>query len=113
MPPIVADNATLNRPLALVYNPSLAFGDWSRLHVIRSLALLAALTAGTTGCVTTGTATESAVIRAKEKVAQALVHVRPVKQVFREGERQEFSVIGSGFIISRDEIGRASCRERV
>jgi len=70
--------------------------------VIRSLALLAALSLGATGCLTTGTATESAVIRAKEKVASALVHVRPVKQVFREGERQEFSVIGSGFIISRD-----------
>ncbi len=70
--------------------------------MIRSLALLAALSAGATGCITTGTATESAVIRAKEKVAQAIVHVRPVKQVFREGERQEFSVIGSGFIISSD-----------
>ncbi len=86
----------------LVYNHALAQGDWSQTPVIRPLALLAALIILASGCATTGTATESAVIRAKEKVAQSLVHVRPVKEVFREGERREFSVIGSGFIISRD-----------
>jgi serine protease Do len=58
--------------------------------------------AGAAGCLTTGTASERAVIRAKNEVAPALVHVRPVKEVFRQGQRQEFAVTGSGFIISND-----------
>ncbi len=62
--------------------------------------LLITLTAP--GCITTGTSGERAVIRAKNKVASALVHVRPVKEVFRQGQRQEFAVTGSGFIISED-----------
>jgi serine protease Do len=72
------------------------------MHAIRSIVLLIALAALAAGCATTGTATETAVIRAKDKVAEALVHVRPVKEIFRQGERQEVSVIGSGFIISPD-----------
>ncbi|MDK1020463.1 MAG: trypsin-like peptidase domain-containing protein [Candidatus Hydrogenedentes bacterium] len=54
------------------------------------------------GCVTGGLGTTNSVIRAKMKVAPALVHVRPVKEVFRRGERREVSLIGSGFIISPD-----------
>ncbi len=72
------------------------------MHAIRSFALLSALAVVASGCATTGTATESAVIRAKDKVAEALVHVRPVKEIFSQGERQEVTVIGSGFIITRD-----------
>ncbi len=64
--------------------------------------MLAALLAGAAGCVTTGTASERAVISAKDKVAPALVHVRPVKEVFRQGQREAFAVTGSGFIISKD-----------
>jgi serine protease Do len=54
------------------------------------------------GCATTGTGAESAVVRAKNKVAPAMVHIRPVKQVFARGQRREFAVTGSGFIISSD-----------
>jgi len=54
------------------------------------------------GCATTGTSTDRAVIQAKNKVAPALVHIRPVKEVFSEGKREEVTVIGSGFIISDD-----------
>jgi len=61
-----------------------------------------ALAAVLSGCVTTGGGAQSAVLRAKERVAPALVHIRPVKEVFARGERQEVSVIGSGFIISPD-----------
>ena len=49
-----------------------------------------------------GNATQRAVIRAKDKVAPALVHVKPVKEVFRRGRRREVPVIGSGFLISSD-----------
>ncbi|MBX7256182.1 MAG: trypsin-like peptidase domain-containing protein [Candidatus Hydrogenedentes bacterium] len=52
------------------------------------------------GCVTMGG--EHAVLRAKNKVAPALVHVRPVKEIFTGGKREEMSVVGSGFIISPD-----------
>lgn len=54
------------------------------------------------GCATTGTGMQGAVIRAKDKVAPALVHIRPVKEVFQGGRREEVSVVGSGFIISPD-----------
>jgi len=54
------------------------------------------------GCVTTGSATQSAVVRAKDKVAPALVHIRPVKKVFSRGKREEVVMVGSGFIISPD-----------
>ncbi|HOJ33989.1 MAG TPA: trypsin-like peptidase domain-containing protein [Candidatus Hydrogenedentes bacterium] len=54
------------------------------------------------GCATLAPSQDAAVIRAKEKVAPALVHIRPVKEVFTEGKREEVLVIGSGFIISPD-----------
>jgi serine protease Do len=54
------------------------------------------------GCVSTGGASQQAVIRAKDSVAPALVHVSPVKEVFRRGERKEVPVTGSGFIITPD-----------
>lgn len=54
------------------------------------------------GCVTTGSATQSAVVRAKDRVVPALVHIRPVKNVFESGKREEVVVIGSGFIVSPD-----------
>ncbi len=67
-----------------------------------ALALLGAALIGLSGCATTGMAGENAVIRAKDKVAPALVHIRPVKEVFQLGKREEVLVIGSGFIISPD-----------
>ncbi len=54
------------------------------------------------GCVSLEGSSQAAVIRAKDKVAPALVHVSPVKEVFRRGERREVPVTGSGFIISAD-----------
>lgn len=54
------------------------------------------------GCLTGAPGASRGVIRAKSKVAPAIVHVRPVKEIFRRGERREVSVIGSGFIISPD-----------
>ncbi len=54
------------------------------------------------GCATVGGVSDSAVIRAKNKVAPALVHIRPVKEIFSEGKREEVSIIGSGFIVSND-----------
>ena len=68
-------------------------------RAVSCLLVLAALAAG---CVTTGRATQSAVIRAKNKVAPALVHIRPVKKVFTRGKREEVLAVGSGFIISSD-----------
>ncbi|MBI5094072.1 MAG: trypsin-like peptidase domain-containing protein [Candidatus Hydrogenedentes bacterium] len=55
-----------------------------------------------TGCATAGLSGQGAVIRAKERVAPALVYIRPVKEVFTEGKREEVVVVGSGFIISAD-----------
>jgi serine protease Do len=54
------------------------------------------------GCATVGGSTDTAVIRAKNKVAPALVHIRPVKEVFSQGKREEVPIIGSGFIVSSD-----------
>ena len=45
-----------------------------------------------------------AVVRAKDRVAPALVHIRPVKEVFQLGKREEILTIGSGFIITPDGI---------
>jgi len=64
-----------------------------------SIALLLALTPG---CMTLSGDSDARLVRAKNKVAPALVHIRPVKEVFRGGRRQEISVLGSGFIISKD-----------
>ena len=68
----------------------------------RAILLLIAVVAMATGCATTGRATQSAVIRAKDRVAPALVHIRPVKEIFTSGKREEIPVVGSGFIISPD-----------
>ena len=56
------------------------------------------------GCATLagGGPSGTPVLRAKNKVAPALVHVRPVKEVFTSGKREEVSIVGSGFIISPD-----------
>lgn len=54
-----------------------------------------------TGCLSVG-GTQRAVIRAKNEVAPALVHIRPVKEVYTRGKREEIVAIGSGFIISPD-----------
>jgi serine protease Do len=64
--------------------------------------ILILATAISSGCATSGRASQGAVVRAKEKVAPALVHIQPVKEVFRRGERQEVIITGSGFIISPD-----------
>ncbi|HPO12099.1 MAG TPA: trypsin-like peptidase domain-containing protein [Candidatus Hydrogenedentes bacterium] len=53
------------------------------------------------GCATMG-GTQRTVIRAKDKVSPALVHIRPVKEVYSRGKREEVVAIGSGFIISPD-----------
>ncbi len=54
------------------------------------------------GCVSLGSASEQAVLRAKDRVAPALVHIRPIKEVFSAGKREEMVIVGSGFIISSD-----------
>jgi len=67
------------------------------------LGLLAALLILLSGCATTGAVPAgSAVIRAKDRVAPALVHIRPVKEVYTQGRREEMLSIGSGFIFSPD-----------
>jgi serine protease Do len=54
------------------------------------------------GCATFSDSRQSVLIRAKDKVAPALVHIRPVKEVYSSGKREEIPVVGSGFIISPD-----------
>ncbi len=54
------------------------------------------------GCISTGPPSQSAILRAKDRVAPALVHIRPVKEVFQRGQRREVATIGSGFIVSPD-----------
>jgi len=69
----------------------------------RAAAVILALAGGAfSGCATTGAGGEGAVIRAKDIVAPALVHIRPVKEVYTQGQRREVLVVGSGFIISPD-----------
>jgi len=53
-----------------------------------------------TGCVSLGGTSQA--IRAKDRVASALVHVRPIIQVYSQGRSEEILTIGSGFIISPD-----------
>jgi serine protease Do len=67
----------------------------------RAFSLSVAALVLCTGCATTG-GSSNRVISAKNKVAPALIHVSPVKEVFRRGERREVAVTGSGFIISPD-----------
>ncbi len=42
------------------------------------------------------------VLSAKNAVEPALVHIRPVKEVFAQGQRHEVLAVGSGFIFSPD-----------
>lgn len=55
-----------------------------------------------TGCATLSGDVQEQVLNAKRSVAPALVHIRPVKEVFVQGQRQEVLTVGSGFIITRD-----------
>ena len=70
--------------------------------MIRSILTTFCTGALLVGCATTGGTSQNAVISAKNKVVPSLIHVSPVKEVFRRGERKEVSVTGSGFIISAD-----------
>jgi serine protease Do len=70
------------------------------LHV--AMACVAALSLGLLGGCATLAGGDSAVLRAKDKVAPALVHIRPVKEVYAQGEREEVLIVGSGFIITAD-----------
>ena len=70
--------------------------------VLPGCCAVAALLVLGAGCATFGGGAQRAVLRAKDKVAPALVHIRPVKEVFARGKRQEVVTIGSGFIISPD-----------
>jgi serine protease Do len=45
---------------------------------------------------------QTALLRAKDRVAPALVHIRPVKSVYTRGKREELLTIGSGFILTAD-----------
>ncbi len=67
----------------------------------RSLLLPVLLALLETGCLSVG-GTQRAVLHAKNKVAPAMVHIRPVKEVFSRGKREEIVAVGSGFIISPD-----------
>lgn len=69
-------------------------------RVLTLTALLPALVLS--GCATQALGGQTAVLRAKNRVAPALVHIRPVKEVFAEGERKEMVVLGSGFLVSPD-----------
>jgi len=62
----------------------------------------ALLSVGLSSCASLGPGRDRAVIGAKNKVAPALVHIRPVQEVFTGGRREERQVVGSGFIVSRD-----------
>lgn len=68
-------------------------------HILTSCL---ALTLIATGCATTSGGSNNRVIAAKNKVAPALIHVSPVKEIFSRGERREVAVTGSGFIITPD-----------
>jgi S1-C subfamily serine protease len=69
---------------------------------LRKIGLAAVLLAVCAGCATTFGGNDGPVIRAKRKVSPALVHIRPVKEVFAGGKREEVVASGSGFIISPD-----------
>jgi len=42
------------------------------------------------------------VLEAKRKVTPALVHIQPILEIYRSGEREKMAVTGSGVIISAD-----------
>lgn len=56
----------------------------------------------TYGCVTISNpeTMRKPIIKAKEKVIPALVHLTPIKPVYRLGKKEEIIAVGSGFIIS-------------
>ncbi len=64
--------------------------------------LTVALSILLSGCASLTPGPDRAVLRAKQKVAPALVHIRPVKEIYQGGKRSEIVVVGSGFIISPD-----------
>lgn len=64
------------------------------------LLLSAVVLAG--GCASLSGNTQDRVLAARNRVAPALVHIRPVKEVFVSGKRTEVLTVGSGFIISAD-----------
>lgn len=69
---------------------------------MRHVAALIVVTTILGGCATFGAGGQSAIIRAKDKVVPALVHVRPIKEIYTSGTREEVAVLGSGFLISPD-----------
>lgn len=73
-----------------------------RLFRACALATLGAVLAATAGGCASMSGSQTAVLRAKNRVAPALVHIRPVKEVYTRGKREEVLIIGSGFIISPD-----------
>ncbi len=75
-----------------------------RLRSSRGVGLTTLILLGgyLSGCATAGVGAQNAVIHAKNVVAPALVHIRPVKEVYAQGKRREVLVVGSGFIISAD-----------
>jgi serine protease Do len=77
-----------------------AFASLLQGILVSGLVILLALLGA--GCATVGGGAQQSVIRAKDKVAPALVHIRPVKEVYSRGKREEVMVVGSGFIISED-----------
>lgn len=68
-----------------------------RAWILLALPLIVA-----SGCATLGGNVQQQVLNAKRSIAPALVHIRPVKEVFVQGQRQEVLAVGSGFIITRD-----------
>lgn len=70
---------------------------WCAFAVTGMLLLFTA-----SGCVTLGAGAQYTVLAAKESVAPALVHIRPLKEVFVAGKRAKVPTVGSGFVISED-----------
>ncbi len=75
-------------------------GEWRRWRRMRCPACLFLLLIP--GCATLTGDVQQNVIAAKNAVAPALVHIRPVKEVFTQGQRHEVLAVGSGFILSDD-----------
>ncbi len=69
-------------------------------HVHYFLCLAFLLMAGCTTIPYGGV--QEKVLSAKNAVEPALVHIRPVKEVFAQGQRHEVLAVGSGFILSPD-----------
>ena len=85
------------------FSLNISLKPWAHGWPIKSLLILLCVCCLiVSGCATVGAGTQGAVLRTKDKVAPALVHIRPVKEVFSRGQRREVSILGSGFIISAD-----------